>query len=297
VVDVASALPTQGPMVLLDQALADLDAAISFSADAKASSHTVVWVHGLEDPRVPVALGRYLVGALAGAVDIDAALCEDLLARGADRRAEIAAIVADIIGHTNVFETPDAVMFRDTRRNAWIGEGTGHALLMLAARHESSFIKGRLCALSEVHPNPTRQGLDSVSTYVSQGVLIVAIGESKATCSHGSEQLTEAAKLFSDVDEGVYGPDLRAKLAAFRRFLPDDLAIQVSDSLWSHSSCYLPMLVHQDDFNLMGRRPTLAGLGPPVERRRVIVSKLTGFHAFFDAVADAMRAAVPEVVC
>jgi len=297
VVDSASALAAPGPMVLLEQALADLDAAILFSADAQAPSHTVVTVHGMEDPRASGALGRYLVGALAGAVDIDASLCEALLAHGTDRRAELASTVEGIIGKTNVFDTPDAQLFRDTRRNAWIGEGIGHALLMLAARHETSFIQGRLRTLSAVHPTPTRQGLDSVSTYVSQGVLAVGIGESKATCSYGSEQLTEAAKLFAQVDEGVYGPDLRAELAAFRRFLPDELAIQVSDSLWSQNRCYLPMLVHQDEFNVMARRPTLAGLAPPIERRRLIVLRLTAFHAFFDAVADAMRAAVPEVVC
>ena len=95
----------------------------------------------------------------------------------------------------------------------------------------------------------------------------------------------------------MFGPDLRARLADFRGFLSAELAVQVSDSLWSQSRCYLPMLVHQDDFNLMTRRPTLARLAPPIERRRVIVSRLMSFHAFFDTVADAMRAAVPEVVC
>ena len=295
-VDSASALAAQGPMVLLEQALADLDVAISFSADAQAPSHTVVLVHGVEDPLVPRALGRYLVGALAGAVDIDAALSEDLLARGADRRTELASSVESIIGKTNVFDTPAAQNFRDTRRNAWIGEGVGHALLMLAARHDTSFIKGRLHTLTEVHQSPTRQGLDSVSTYVSEGALVVAIGESKATRSHASDQLTEAAELFEQVDEGVYGPDLRSRLAAFRRFLPDELAAQVSDALWSQNRCYLPMLVHQDEFNVMTRRPKLAGLAPSIDRRRVIVARLTDFYKFFDAVADAMRAGIVEVV-
>jgi hypothetical protein len=95
----------------------------------------------------PNTMGRYLVGALAGAVDIDARLCEDLLAHGVNRRTEITSTVIGIIGETNVFSTPEAKLFRDTRRNAWIGEGVGHALLMLAARHESSLIEGRVCTL------------------------------------------------------------------------------------------------------------------------------------------------------
>jgi hypothetical protein len=56
------------------------------------------------------------------------------------------------------------------------------------------------------------------------------------------------------------------------------------------------MLVYQDEFNAMTRRPKLAGLAPSIDRRRVIVARLTDFHTFFDAVADAMRAAIAEVV-
>jgi len=37
-------------------------------------------------------------------------------------------------------------------------------------------------------------------------------------------------------------------------------------------------------------------LEPPVERRRLLALLLSDFHAFFDAVADAMRAALAEVV-
>lgn len=289
------ATPVVAPLALLEAALADLDAAVSFST-AIAPSHTVVVVDGLDDLRVPIALGRYLVGALAGAVDVDARLCADLLAQGADRRAEITATVLSIIGSTNVFDTSAAEMFRDTRRNAWIGEGVGHALLMLAAKEDSSIVNGRVCTVSEVHQSPTRQGLDSVSAYVKGGALGVAIGESKATCSGGSTQLGEAARMFTYVDDGVYGPDLRARLAAFRGFLPPELAAQVSDSLWTDNGCYLPMIVHQDAFDAMTNRPSLSRLAPPIERRRVVIMQLNDFQAFFDGVADAMRAAVPEVV-
>src|ERR1039457_1245821 len=83
------AVPVEAPIALLEQALGDLDTAISFSSDEVTLSHTVVFVHGLDNPKVPTSIGRYLVGALAGAVDIDARLCELLLARGADRRSEI----------------------------------------------------------------------------------------------------------------------------------------------------------------------------------------------------------------
>src|SRR6266536_2006376 len=65
------------PVTLLENALVELDATISFCPGQPAPSHTVVIVEGMDNPSVPTAMGRYLVGALAGAVDIDARLCAD----------------------------------------------------------------------------------------------------------------------------------------------------------------------------------------------------------------------------
>ncbi len=204
--------------------------------------------------------------------------------------------VLSLIGKSNDFPTEEDELFRDMRRNAWMGEGVGHALLMLSARHKTTCVDGQICALAEVHQTPTRQGLDSVGMYVQADVLGVAIGENKTTCSYASKNLGEAIKLFVEVERGVHGPDLRAKLSAFRYVLPSHLQDQVKDALWTDNASYLPMIVYQDEYDFLRERPTLAKLGQPLERRRVIVVRLSGFHAFFDAVADAMRAAVEEVV-
>jgi len=287
---------TKGPIDLLRGALRDLDEGIEFRAGVATSTHTVVVVDGLERNGVPAALGRYLVGALAGAVGLDARLSDQLLARGVDRRAEVGRTVASLVGKTNDFTTQAEIRFRDTRRNAWIGEGVGHALLMLTAQHETSSVNGLVCTLSEVHQTPTRQGLDSVSTYVQAGVLGVAIGESKTTLANPSGQLSDAIGVFAEVEEGIHGPDLRARLAAFRGILPTELMDQVTDALWSTNASYLPMIVHEDEFDFMSDRPSMARLAQPRERRRVIVVRLASFNAFFDDVADAMRAAVEEVV-
>jgi hypothetical protein len=284
------------PIELLEQAVSDLDSALEFAEGMATLSHTVVVVSGFEKPDVPVALGRYLVGKLAGAVDIDARLSELLLAKGADRAAELNRTVIDIIGPSNEFLTDEDKNFRDSRRNAWIGEGIGHAMLAVTARRKTSCVDGTVFTLSVVHPTPTRQGLDAVCTYARDGALAVGIGEIKTTHSDGSSQLGAAAGLFAHVDAGVYGPDLRNELAAFRRALPADLARQVSDALWSTNGCYMPMIVHEEVFNHSSHRPTLARLNPPVERRRVIVVRFGAFYQFFDSVADAMRAAVREIV-
>ncbi len=284
------------PVDLLAEALNVLTANVSFSSGVASSSHTVVRVTGLEAPAVPVALGRYLVGALAGAVGLDARLSEQLLARGVNRQEELRRGVAALIGATNVFRTEGDRQFRDTRRNAWIGEGIGHALLTLSAMRETPCLDGQVHALTAVHPTTTRQGLDSVSAYVQTGVLGIAIAENKSTCSHASDNLGDATGLFLKIEQGEYQQDLRRELSAFRYVLPPDLAGQLRDSLWTDTASYLPMIVHQDPYDFMNHRPNLAKLVQPLARRRVIVVQLAQFHAFFDAVADAMRAAVPEVV-
>lgn len=98
------------------------------------------------------------------------------------------------------------------------------------------------------------------------------------------------------IEQGEYQQDLRRELSAFRYVLSSDLAGQLRDSLWTDNATYLPMIVHQDPYDFMNHRPKLARLTQPLQRRRVIVVQLSQFYAFFDAVADAIRAAVPEVV-
>jgi hypothetical protein len=71
---------------------------------------------------------------------------------------------------------------------------------------------------------------------------------------------------------------------------------QLKDSLWTEDASYLPMIVHQEPYEFGNHRPNLAKLAQPVQRRRVITVRLDDYRTFFDAVADAMRAAVPEVV-
>ena len=135
-----------------------------------------------------------------------------------------------------------------------------------------------------------------MSTYVQEGALGVAIGESKSTLSQPSKNLGEAIGLFAKIENGEYQQDLRRELLAFRWVLPSELKEQLKDSLWTENASYLPMIVHQEPYEFGNHRPNLAKLAQPVQRRRVITVRLDDFGAFFDSVADAMRAAVPEVV-
>lgn len=103
------------PLKVIDDALVDLEGAITLRELGEPASHIAIVAEGMDDPAVPTALGRYLVGALAGAVDLDARLSEALLARGVDAQAELAATVRALVRGpmpvstqaTNAFVTPD----------------------------------------------------------------------------------------------------------------------------------------------------------------------------------------------
>jgi len=298
----ASGTPPRRPIDLLEDALSDLEKSIAFGAPVSTASHVVIEVTGFDDARVAPALGRYLVGALAGAVQLDARLSDVLLAIGADARTGVAQDVVRLVGATNSFSGADEIRFRNTKRNPWIGEGIGHALLALSARQVTTCVDGRVCTLSRIHPTATRQGLDYVGLYTqpvggsTSDLLGIAVGECKATQGRAGENFGEAITLFVDLERGGYQQDLREALGAFRWVLADELKDQLKDSIWRDNASYLPTIVFQDAYDFRTTRPNLAGLSQPLQRRRVIVVRLTGFQAFFDAVADAMRSSVDLVV-
>ncbi len=251
---------------------------------------------GLDHPAVPVALGRYAVGALAGAVGLDARLAADMLATGVDARAELAATVVRLIGNTNVFTTEAETNFRDSCRNAWIAEMLMHAILVVRAHRDTDCLVGPVHAVSFPHDYPTIQGLDAVAVYVDADDPVVAIGESKASRQYGSGHLSSACDIFRDVDSGIYGTQLRQHLGALRAVIDGDIADRISDALWRTARCYVPAVVHETRFDPDAHRDRLASLDPPVSRRRVLVLCVADFHAFFDTTADAIRVAVDEVV-
>jgi hypothetical protein len=284
------------PIRLLDQALDDLSAAVTLTALPATPTHTALAAEGVEDPRATLALGRYLVGAVAGAIDLDATVSAALLGQGPDARAELERSIRRLVGDNNRFESAQEVQFRDSWRNAWIAEGIAHALLVVRARAETLCVSGPVHAVSAAHTLPTEPGLDAVAIYSEGDQPVIVVGESKASQCDGSSRLTEAAGIFSGIDQGDYGPELRSHLLALRRVVPVDIASRISESLWRDERCYLPVVVHETPFDPLAERETLGRLAPPVERRRVLIVRLSDFHGFFDAVSDAMRAAVPEVI-
>lgn len=134
-----------------------------------------------------------------------------------------------------------------------------------------------------------------MALFLSGGELMIAVGESKASRENGSGALTESAKIFRSIDEGEHMLHLRQELSALSESLPHDLAAGVSRAVLDRR-CYVPSIVHEAEFNALTDRDVFGRLHPPLNQRRVLVMKLGDFHRFFNDVADAVRAAIPEVV-
>lgn len=282
------------PLDLIEAGLSCVQAGVSY-AERRSRTHTVVQVAGLESTLVTAGLGRVLAGVLAGAVKIDTSLASALLLKGVDERKELADCVERLLGASNAFHSKGAILFRDTKRNAWLAEGVLHVLLIAQNRQPSVLLRGQVHALRNIHPGPTQQGLDAVALFLSGGELMIAVGESKASREDGSGALTESAKIFRSIDAGEHMLHLRQELSALSESLPHDLAGGVSRAVLDRR-CYVPSIVHEVEFNALTDRDVFGRLHPPLNQRRVLVMKLKDFHRFFDDVADAVRAAIPEVV-
>lgn len=284
------------PLQIIDAALDELHSVVSLAEVEGPSSHTAVVADGLDDPRASASLGRYLLGVLAGAVQLDATLSEKYMLSGADGHAELLRSVRALVGQTNDFPTDNDKRFRDRIRNAWIGEGLAHALLVVRRRATTACLAGPVAAISQPHTIPSEPGIDAVAIYDVDGEPFLAIGESKATRANAVTELRNAARFFARVDNREYNSHLRSALISLDSVLPDDLAPKVSDAIMRDAACYLPVIVHGDAFDHVTDRDWLASLRPPHDRRRVLVLRISDFHTFFNVVADTMRGEAASVV-
>ncbi len=250
---------TGAPLEVVAAALKRISESVELQLLPRSDSHMPILVSGLEPPDVTTDFGRALVGVLAGAVRTDLRLAARLLAGGVDGRAEFAGNVRTLIGVDNDFSTPEAILFRDTKRNAWIAEGVLHVLLAVQDQESAHLLGGRIQALRKVHTRPTQQGFDAVALYLNGDELSIAIGESKASREDGSGQLTEATQIFKHIDLGEYGLQLRQELEALSEHISDDLAVQVSSAVLKRL-CYVPSIVHEKAFDHGKKRETLAKL-------------------------------------
>ena len=93
------------PLEILENAISDLCRLIALTEVDGPTSHTAVVAGGLDDPGVAPALGRYLLGVIAGAVQMDATLADDLMPSGVDGQVELAAQIRKAVGDTTARPT------------------------------------------------------------------------------------------------------------------------------------------------------------------------------------------------
>lgn len=283
------------PLQFIDAAIDAIADIVTLREIDGATSHTAVIADGL-DERAAAELGRYLLGVLAGAVHTDARLSAKYMVRGTTGLADVRASISRVVGDSNDFGSDAEIRFRDQTRNAWIGEGLAHAMLVIRNRRDTACVAGPVIAISAPHTVPSQTGIDAVGVYDVGGEPFLAIGESKATRERGAQEWRKAARFFARVDDQHYSQELRTALIALDPVIPDHLAPRVGEAIVRDGPCYLPVIVHGDPFEHVEHRSWMASLRPPVGRRRVLVMPLTGFQAFFDVVANTMRAEVGAVV-
>ena len=284
------------PKEVLDGALHQLAHSLTFQVNSDPASHTLVLAAGVDDPSVPPRLARYAVGVLASWVQYDATIAARFAVQGVDRRDEIRKLVARIIEPAADATADELERWRQTWRDPWIAEVLIHALLVLTRENATDIVNGSVVAVLPPHPVPKRHGLDALAIYDENAIAVMAIGETKASETNASAQLTIACDSFDRVEQGLVGPDLRDALKILSPYIPGHLAAQISEELWRDQRCYLPAVVHETDFNGGTDRPRLQRLSPPLARKRLLVIRTAAFRAFFDAVALAMPPAIDEIV-
>lgn len=283
------------PLQFIDHAIDALADAVTLRELDGPTSHTAVVAEGLDD-QAAAELGRYLLGVLAGAVQTDARLSDKYLVAGTAGLDDVTASVARVVGDTNMFSSDAQIRFRDRTRNAWIGEGLAHAMLVIRNRRETACVAGTVTAITAPHTIPSQPGIDAVAVYDVAGQPFLAIGESKATRARGTDEWRNAATFFANVDKQHYNQELRTALISLNPVIPAHLAPRIGETIVRDGPCYLPVIVHGDPFEHLAHRDWMASLNPPVDRRRVLVMPIADFHGFFDVVADTMRGEADSVV-
>jgi hypothetical protein len=295
----ASCDAVRTPKELLDEALEQLAAALTFQEDTSPASHTLILISGLEAPECPTALARYAVGVLAGWVQHDATIAERFVLQGVDGREELRRLVARI-ADPGERGGDQLKRWRETWRDPWIAEVLVHALLVITRTHATRIVTGPVHAILAPHPVPKRHGLDALAIYAEPAaagpVPVMAVGETKASEEDGTGQLTIACDSFDDVEKGLSGPDLRDALKVLAPVLPVELAAGMPEELWKEHRCYLAAIVHEVAFDGTNTRPRLDQLTPVVARKRLASIRTATFQGFFEQVAAAMPAAIDEVV-
>lgn len=257
--------------------------------DPQPASHSGVFVSEIESATCIEALGQYGTGLIAQVVGVDLRLSDALFGNSPGFRDTLKRNVERTVGASNTI----SANFRAYQRDPWITEALGHLLVALASREANHCVPGTVHALTLPHTQVREQGLDLVGVAELDGGVALCIAESKASEGSPGSQLSKAVKLFKAIDARDRDNDLLQALNIFRNYLTAEIRAELPEAMWSRDRLYAPVISFRTGLDPSTERPTTLGqLNPPSHQRRLICVRLEDYGAFFNGVADAMRAAV-----
>ncbi|OJT16829.1 hypothetical protein BO221_47870 [Archangium sp. Cb G35] len=257
-------------------------------AQPTAFSHRVTVITGLEAPAVIEALGHYLFEAgIAHSVRTNLAIARDLFEVNVAFANAFHEEAVRLLGADNNIDEKR----RTTLRDPWIAEGIGHLLLLLSRKSPPLAPPGQLQVLTQIHADVHSHGLDLVGIHVEGEGLGLTIGEVKASDLNISAHVTETARLFDEVENGLREGDVRSQVQMLRDSLTPEHQKLITPAFWRVRRVFFPILgyAQASKFEPTNDRPTFAALACGADRIRLFSMPLVNHKEFFDQVADRIR--------
>lgn len=258
------------------------------------ATHQVALVLGLDAAALRRPIATYIVAAgVAQAVRTNLQIATDLLGSGPTFEESLRRDVIRRIGTDNAISDD----FRQDERDPWIVECLAHLFMYLSRDLPALGPPGELRALTPPHTDVKDHGLDLVGIHLEQAALLgLTIAEAKTSENSASGHATDAASLFASIDSGHRESEIRGTIQLLREGLLPEYQEMITPLFWQDRRAYLPTIGHSaaSTFSPMHQRPTYGSLSPGPTRVKLISVSLTNYRAFFDAIADEMRALVPS---
>lgn len=271
------------------ESLASLRECLTFETTTLAS-HKVIAVGGCDEAPAVEEVGRFLVGAIAQAIRTDLVLQPVLLSPGLDGQDELRRDIAKICGEEGAEITP---YFRTHTRDPWIGEALGMLVLVLSGEVPHPCVPAPVVASHLPHVEAREHGLDLFA--FAHPEFAVVIGEAKTSKSGIGSLLSDAEETLADIDGGNRDHDVRRAVNALLLSLDEGVRGEVVGAVWNKSRCYLPVACFQTGLSLENERPRLKALTDAAADCRLIAIRHADHDSFFEQVANAMWAAVPDI--
>jgi hypothetical protein len=256
-------------------------------------SHDVAVISGIEDPGLIEPLATYLLNCAAQTIQPNLKILNALLGESHDAALQLKSEVFRLVGPDNSVDRD----FREDHRDPWIAESIAHLLVSISQRVTGIPPKGPLQALTPVHDDVKDHGTDVLGIYIAAPTssLGLVIFESKASELNATAHAAKAAAFFGEVESGLRDAHIRRMVLMLSGSLTPEIRSLITPSFWSDKRSFAAaMLLSQTcSFDCHAERPSFSTLQV---RATLVAIPLRLYRAFFDSIADRMRALVDAVL-